>query len=115
MIYRLKLKRMTLKNLYIGLGTYRIFGGDSGQPEEGLYYYCGNGSINAGGVENKTGVLADVEDEITIEADLEQGKVAWSKNGEAFFEDSVPEKMTGKALFLVIRSYYKHDEVEILF
>jgi hypothetical protein len=81
MTYRLKPKRLTLKNLYLGLGTYRVFGCNSGQPEEGLYYYCGNGSINAGGVENKTGVLADIEDEIMIEVDLEQGKVAWRKNG----------------------------------
>lgn len=63
----------------------------------------------------KTGVLADSGDEITIEADLEQGKVSWRKNGAAFFEGSVPENMAGKSLFLVVRSYYKHDEVEILF
>lgn len=114
--YRLKLTKITLQNLYIGFGTMNVFGNNSGSPEEGLYYYCGSGCIYSDGkIVTDSKVTSDSGDEIVVEADLRRGKVAFWKNDAQFVECDVPLKMANKSVFFVLRNYYQHDEIGVLF
>jgi hypothetical protein len=41
--------------------------------------------------------------------------IVWLKNGTLIKKCGVPEKMTGKSLYFVLRNYYRNDEVEMYF
>jgi hypothetical protein len=86
---------------------------DSWKVLESAYYFCGDQMISLNGVCNKVNVFCSNNDVVNCEADLERGRLCWSKNGNRIAECDLPVQMKNKPIYLSLMLCHSNDIVDL--